>query len=192
MRRQKKKRINSSGVMAIFIVIIMTSSIIGFMWNSSDETFKYKEYQFGRQGDYFTLNLDKKQLNFYYFPSDIQDINFSYELKYKLENSQMIYFTFNPESKHIIYLDKARFDLTTELQKTNIYIQSGKIKNTTNYNLPIITCDNATEFVPVVYFKDSNITKFTLENNCIIGESNSREGFLALKDRLLYALFDII
>ena len=178
--------------MAIFIVIIMTSSIIGFMWNSSDETFKYKEYQFGRQGDYFTLNLDKKQLNFYYFPSDIQDINFSYELKYKLENSQMIYFTFNPESKHIIYLDKARFDLTTELQKTNIYIQSGKIKNTTNYNLPIITCDNATEFVPVVYFKDSNITKFTLENNCIIGESNSREGFLALKDRLLYALFDII
>ena len=82
--------------------------------------------------------------------------------------------------------------ITNELQKTNKYIQSGKTKNTTTYNLPIITCDNATEFVPVIYFKDSNITKFTLENNCIIGESNSREGFLALKDRLLYALFDVI
>ena len=192
MRRPKKKRINSSGIMAIFIVVIMTSSIIGMMWNSPNDISKYKDHTFTKQNEYFTLKLDGEQLKFYYFPSDIQDINFSYEAEFLLENSQMIYFTFDPESKNIAYLDKARFDLTSELQKTDIYLQSGKTKNTSNYNLPIITCDNATEFVPVVYFKDNNITKFTLENNCIIGESDSREGFLALKDRLLYALFDII
>ena len=105
MRRQKKKRITSSGIMAIFIVVIMTSSIIGMMWSDPNETFKYKDYTFTRQNEYFTLKLNGEQLKFYYFPSDIQDINFSYELEYLLENSQMIYFTFDPESKNIAYLD---------------------------------------------------------------------------------------
>jgi hypothetical protein len=57
---------------------------------------------------------------------------------------------------------------------------------------PIITCDNATFYVPVIYFKKSNQTVISLENNCIIAEAYRGEDLVKVKDRLLYSIFGVI
>ena len=179
--------------MAILIVIIMTSSILGFVWtNITTNNYTYKGHKFKLQGNYFILNVDNKQINTNYLPSDIEHIKINEEIKSRIKNNPMFYVSFNPDSKNINYIDKVRFDLTNELQKTGIHIISGKTINSTNYNIPIITCENATAYVPVIYLKDSNATKFLLQDNCIIAESSSSEGFMALKDIIIYTIFEII
>ena len=82
--------------------------------------------------------------------------------------------------------------LYNELKKTNIYAISGITNNSINYNLPIITCENATSYVPVIHLKEGNDTKFSLKDDCIMAESSSKEGFIALKDIIIYTIFDII
>ena len=66
------------------------------------------------------------------------------------------------------------------------------LRNSENYNLPIITCENATQYIPVIYLKEGNDTNFFLQKECIIAESKSKEGFIALKDLIIYTIFDII
>ena len=179
--------------MAVFIVVIMTSSILGFVWtNIATDDLTYKDYKFKRQGDHFTVNLNDQNINVYYLPSDIEHIEIDQEIKSRMKGSPMFYISFNPDSEKIEYIDLARFDLTNEIQKTNKYAISGKTTNSTLYNLPIITCENATAHVPVIHLKEGNTTKFSLQDNCIIAESSSREGFIALKDIIIYTVFDII
>ena len=171
----------------------MTSSILGFVWtNITTNSYTYKEHKFKLQGNSFILNINNKQISTYYLPTDIENIRMDEEIKSKIKNNPMLYISFDTNSKNIDYIDRARFELTNELQKTNVYVISGKTTNSTDYNLPILTCKNATAYIPVIYLKDSNITQFSLQNDCIIAESSSRDGFIALKDLIIYTIFDII
>ena len=50
--------------MAIFIVIIMTSSILGFVWtNITTNNYTYKGHKFKLQGNSFILNINDKIVN---------------------------------------------------------------------------------------------------------------------------------
>ena len=171
----------------------MTSSILGFVWtNITTDNYSYKGYKFKLQGDYFVVYINGQKINTNYLPNDIENIEMDEEVKLKIKENPMFYISFDIDSKNIEYIDKSRFELTNELQKINIHIISGKTNNSINYNIPIITCENATNYVPVIYLKDSNTTKFSLQDDCIIAESDSREGFIALKDLIIYTVFDII
>ena len=171
----------------------MTSSILGYVWtNITTNNYTYNDHKFKLQGNSFILNIDNKQIKTYYLPTDIEDIPIDEEIKSRIKNIPMFYLSFNPDSKDIDNIDKLRFELTNELQKTNIYVISGKTTNSTNYEIPIITCENATTYVPVIFIKEGNTTQFYLEKNCIIAESSSREGFIAIKDIIIYTVFDII
>ena len=193
MRHHKKKRLNKNAVMALFIVLIMTSSILGFVWtNITTDNYTYKGHKFKLQGDSFTLTINGQKINTNYLPTEIEHIQVSEEVKTKIKGAPMFYLSFNPESENIEYIDRTRFELTNEIQKTNIYAISGKTINSTSYNLPIITCENATAYVPVILLKDSNTTEFSLKDDCIIAESSSKEGFIALKDIIIYTIFNII
>ena len=171
----------------------MTSSILGFVWtNITTNNVTFNGHKFKRQGDSFTVQINGQRINTHYLPTDIEHIQIDQEIKSKIKNSPMFYISFNPYGDNIDYIDKARFNLDNELKKTNIYAISGITNNSINYNLPIITCENATSYVPVIHLKEGNNTKFSLKDNCIIAESNSKEGFIALKDIIIYTIFDII
>ena len=73
----------------------------------------------------------------------------------------------------------------------NIYLSQGMTAEN-EYNLPVITCSDATPYIPVIYFRIANQTSIYLENNCIIAEGKNGLEFLKIKDRILYGLFDII
>ena len=76
------------------------------------------------------------------------------------------------------------------LNNFNIFIRSGF--TTPQNNFPVLSCDDATEFVPVVYFKSGNFTKISLENNCILAEAAAHADVIRLKDRLVYGILGII
>ena len=192
MRKKKdKKKINT--IMAVFIAVIMVGSIVGMMFSGdSEDKLEYNGHKFKIIGNQLAVEVNNQEYYFYYHPVDLEVMNVSEEVQIKLNGMQMFYFTFDPDTKDIEYLDKARFDLNNEAAKTNLFFVNAISKESEIYNFPIITCDNATAFVPVVYVKEGNKTGFYLEEDCIIAESKTKEGFLALKDRLMYEILGIM
>ena len=60
------------------------------------------------------------------------------------------------------------------------------------FELPIITCNETSTQMPVVYFKSANYTRISEENGCILVEGANSYDFLRLKDRFLYAVYNVI
>ena len=193
MVRKRKKPSNKLNVfMAVFITVIMVGSIMGLMMNNPEEKIVYNGHTFKEKGNYLTLKLDGERFNFYYSPQDVENIEMPIEVHNFLQIVPTSYVVFDPDAKFIDYMDFSRFELSEEMLKLDKIIQGGITKQSEFYNLPVINCDNATQYVPVIYFKNSNTTKFYMEGNCIIAKSNTAYGFLALKDRIIYSLLGII
>ena len=167
-----------------------------FMYGLGDKAveteFTYNGQEFIRTEDYWLTRVGNGNLKTHYHPLDVENINVSDEIINKLKNTQMFYTTFDPNQETLSFIDLVRFDIKPMLAMKNIFLVDGILENTSNYNLPIITCENTTAFVPVILFKESNQTKIYLENDCIIAESPYDLNQVRIKDRLLFAIFNII
>lgn len=189
-KREKKKRL----YMSLFIVVIMTLSVLGYMIGSGfeDQTkFNYNDFKFTQINNRWTTKINNKDVVFDYPPFQVENINVTTSIIEKIKNSPQIDTTsdFNSTFKEIIAL--AQFGLAQTLAINNQFLRSGfTTKN--EFDLPVITCDNATTFVPVLIFQKSNETIIYEENNCIILKAKSNQDLIALKDRLLYGVFGII
>ena len=189
----KKKEKSKGKFFSIFIVVIMSLSIIGFLIGGmgSEQKLKYNDITFTRRGNEWFILFNNRQLAFDYFPEQVEDINISQEIINKL-NTLEIDTTYDANNSFAEGIALSQYKFQQNLGAiTNIYVRQGLTSNNT-FNLPIITCDNATDFVPIIYFKQSNETKVYSENSCIIVEADSEIGFLRAKDRLLYGYLKII
>lgn len=190
----KRKEKSKGKFFSIFIVVIMTMSILGFFIGGrggGEQTLKYNEWDFVRRGNQWTTLVNNKQLVFDYFPEQVLDIEIKKEIIAKFDTLEVdTTYDVNDSFAEVIALSQYMI-LQNLGAVTNIYIRQGLTADN-EYNAPIIACDDATEFVPVVYFKESNETKVYLEENCVIVEADSEVDFLRVKDRLLYGYFKII
>jgi len=195
MKRNNREKINKV-ILSVIIAVVMVSSIIGFLYgtNGNENILKYdiknKTYSFIRENNMYILAIDKQKIGFYYLPFDI-NFNMSDEISDKIRTSKAVYITFNPETAYGEYIDVARFDLTNGLAGKNIYPVNGITANNAKYNLPIVNCENATSFIPVIFMKDSNQTSLSIENNCIKFEGKNID-FIKFRDLVLYKLYGIL
>ena len=195
MKKDKREKRNKI-IISIIIAVVMVSSIIGFLYgtNVSENEMKYdinnKTYSFVRQNNMYILNLNKQKIGFYYLPFEI-DLNISDEISNKIKNSGVIYITFNPEMNNPEYIDVARFDLATNFAMKNIYTINGITNENVNYNLPIINCENATNFIPVIIMQESNTTNVNMTNNCITMQGKNFD-FIKFRDLIIYKLYGVL
>jgi len=189
MRKEKKSKWGA--ILVFFIAFIMISSIIGFIYSGRTDTFKYKDLKFTRtQNQWYTV-INNQRLIFNYFPTDVEQINLTQEITTILLNKPEIDTTSELNDTFAEEIALAQYNMALTLNNLNIYIRQGLTTNNT-FNLPIITCKDATLAVPIIHFKQSNQTKITLENNCIIAEARNNIDILRIKDRLLYSMLGII
>ena len=191
--RKKYEKKNKMGIwVVVFIALLMLTSTIGYVFKGGSKE-KYNDFSFSRTDDgrWYT-KINGKQLVFNYFPSDIEDINLSAEIIDKIKGTRMIYFTHDPENRYREDIAMVNLELADVLWNNfKVYAMNGLTKNNT-FNIPIISCTNATITAPVIYFKESNQTQIYLNNNCIVLSGKTGIDFLALKERLIYELFDVI
>jgi hypothetical protein len=192
-RKEKKKKI----LMAIISAIFLISSIAGVVLyrsspNSNTITLNIsnKNYKFTRKENYYSVDLKDKVINVYNLPYELEYINISNNILNKINETNVLYFTFNPNEKELTYIDFFRFDLSESLSELNKYIINGVTSESENYNLPVIDCKNATQFIPVIKLKNSNTTKVYEENNCFIIESRGL-GFIKIRDKIIYKLYGL-
>lgn len=190
----KKKEKSRGKFFSIFIVVIMSMSIIGFLiggGGGGEQKLEYNDQTFTRRGNEWVTLVNNRQLVFDYFPEQVEDIKINPEIIAKLKTLEIdITYDINDSFAETIALSQYMMQQNLGAV-TNIYLRQG-LTTSNDFNIPIITCDDATDSVPVLYFKQSNETKIYLEENCIMIEADSEAELLMIKDRLLYGYFEVI
>jgi hypothetical protein len=194
MRRYRQKESKKQTIIVIFIAFIMVTSIIGFIFVSSPSggKLKFNKFTFVKKGNLWSTSVNKKEALFNYYPAEVVDINLDPLIKEKVMNTLEVDSTYSFNNTFVGSVELALFQLETDLNfHFGKFLRKGLIINN-SFNLPIITCNDSTEIIPVLYFKESNETKIYLEENCIIAEAKNGIDFLRIKDRLMYGLLGII
>ncbi|MCK4522245.1 MAG: hypothetical protein KAU20_06730 [Nanoarchaeota archaeon] len=187
-KREKRKRL----FMSLFIVAIMVFSVAGYMiGRGSSESTEYNGFKFTRKNNYWVTDINDIEISFDYFPTEVENINISSRIIDRIKNSREVDITsdFNNSFKEGISL--AHLKLSMILSNINIYVRKGFTANNT-YDMPVITCEDATDFIPVILFEKYNKTGVYEDGNCIIVRAKSEIDFIAVKDRILYSVFGII
>jgi len=191
MQKNKDKKLVKNAI-TIFIVVLMVGSVLGYMFGrDSEESYKYNNYKFTRTDNKFILNINNVDIEFHFFPSDVEYINVSSNILNKLTNKVEIDSTYDEDNKWKEGISVAQYDLERFFNVAGVYFVNGlTAKNA--YSMPVIGCNTSTEKTPVIYFKEGNETKIFIDDNCIIAESNDDLGFIRIKDRLIYGLLGVI
>jgi hypothetical protein len=197
MKKKDRSEKRKQTILSVIIVVIMVSSVLGIMVNrdSDPNTFEYnlnnQTFKFGKYYNRYYLTSEYGRIYFYNLPDQLR-VNLSESISTNLKNSQMLYITFNPEGEDLSYIDLARLELTEEYIKNDIYFISGKIQESDKYpSLPLIDCNNATFYTPVIKFERSNITEIETEGNCIIMKGRGLD-FVRYRDLLVYNLYGVL
>jgi hypothetical protein len=178
--------------MSLFIVAIMSLSVLGYMiGKDSNDSSKYNGFSFIKTQKGWKTEANNKEIFFGYHPSQVSNINISKEIIQKINNSFQIYTTSDENSLNKQSIALSQFEFSNIMQDYNKYTVIA-FTDQNNFNKPIITCANATSFVPVIMFEKYNQTEVTESGNCIYFRSRSDADFIALKDRVLYGVLGII
>jgi len=198
MKRETKSEKRKQAIISVIIVLILVLSVLGIMVNRDSDlnSFKYsynnKSIEFGKISNRYYLDFESGRVFFYNLPDQIQ-VNLSSDAANRIKNSQMIYVTFDPDesSQNLLYIDLVRLEIGEEFYKNNIYLIGGKTSNSSNYpGFPILDCENATAYIPVIKFIGSNTTEIVLEDNCIIMRGRNLD-FIKYRDLILYKFYGV-
>jgi hypothetical protein len=194
MRRKDKSTGLRKKIYSLFILFIMVGSIfavIFYGFASGGATQRYNGFKFSYRGDHWEAKVEGKQAAFLYLPNEVEYISLPEDVKAKLKSAAQFDVTSaaNDSNGQAIALAQYQMDLT--LRNFNVFIRSGFTGNN-SFGKQIITCKDATQFVPVVYFSQGNKTDVHLEGNCIVAELAGQADALRVKDRIVYSILEII
>ncbi len=195
MRRPRKQLISNKVLISIFISFIMVTSIMGFIigsFRTAEEELEYKNLLFTKSGNYWETEINDMKIRTTYFPSELEDINVSEDALSKLKSTKMIYITTPVQGPNLDAISLASFELADFLTPFQIFSQAAISDNNTGYALPLITCQNATLFVPVISIENANQTQAYLEGDCIILEAQYAQDFIRLKDKIILKFVGIM
>ena len=173
-----------------FIAFIMVTSIVGFLWKGGPPKVEYRGIPFVQEANGWSTEINDRMVSFNYHPNEVEHINISPAITQRL-NSVEIDTTYDVNDSYAEYIAKVQYTLELGLNNFDIFVVKGFTEEN-EFNRPVITCSDATPYVPVIYFKKSNETDIYLEGNCIIAEAYRGEDFIRIKDRLLYAILGIM
>ncbi len=190
----KEKRERKKWGLILFMVFIMvgtTFSVIFFGFTAPQENIRYENYKFIRSNDIWLSKINVNYAAFSFLPNEVSDIKAEPGFEQLLKDRLEIDVTSDTNSTNLQSISLAAYQMGLTLEKYNIYVRQGFISNN-SYNAPVITCNDSTQNVPVIYFEYSNETRIITKENCIIANAKSQQDFIRLKDRILYGLFGII
>ena len=193
MKEKKEKR---KWGLILFIVFIMIGTSVSFVFLGFapvEDKVKYKGIAFEKNNNIWVAKINGAEAAFSFLPGEVEiipEFNNSFQM---LQNKYEIDSTSDLNSTHKEAIALAQYQMGLTLQAYNIYLRKGFTANTSFIPPPpIITCNNATQNVPVLYFKYGNSTNIHAENNCIIAEANTNADFIKAKDRLLYIMLGVV
>ncbi len=200
-RREKKKKRRRTIISLILLFLMvfgftLASIIVNRPQGTSTaqqprqggNTVSYNGYEFEFTGDYYKADIQDKERNFLFTPLDTQGIEMPAQARQSLQNAPVYILTFNPNSSDIQSIELARYQITRNLDKR---VVAAVTRNSSQYTLPIITCDNATPSNPVIYLNSENQTNINYKNGCVT--INGLEGdLIRATEKVIYEILGVI
>jgi hypothetical protein len=172
----------------VVLTIGMSSSFVFFGFGDGSKVV-YNGYKFIYKGDHWEVKVNGIIAATTYAPEQVSSLEIPPEIAPLLQGKIQIDSTSDVNDSLKDAVSLAQYQMGLTLAAGNVYLRTGYIQNSTTF--PQISCETATTFVPVIYFKSSNETRATVEGNCIIAEAASRQEVVLLKDRLLYSMLGL-
>jgi len=189
-----KKENNTAKYMVYFMAFIMVGSVFGVMlygFSDSAGSLRYGNFAFENVNGAWVTTIDGKRATFDFSPENVESINLSREAGNILSNAAEIDFTSDINDSFAEQIALAQFSMQRTLLDQKIFFRDGFIEDN-EYDKPVITCDDATSALPVIYFRKGNSTRLLYDNGCIIAEAQAYYDVARIKDRLLYAVLGVI
>ena len=195
----KEKKEKKKWGLIVFIVVIMLGTTFSFVYygfEPQESVVNYNGVKFVNQGspaqgNFWVAKINGVEAAFRFLPSDVENINatgdFSKELQDKLEIDTT--YDLNNTYKGSIALAQRQMELI--LEHYNVYVGRG-FTEANQFNKQVITCNESTANVPVIYFKSGNATGIHVEGHCVIAEATSNTDVIKVKDRLLYGMLGVM
>ena len=186
--------------MAIFIAFIMISSVLGFallqsfgglgLIGNNRETFTYNNLEFTQsQSGFYSTNFQNKEILLVSDPRTLNNVKVPQISINELNNAEKIYVTQdstqNTQSIQSLLMGNIGQFLIPRVQVACISDTKECV------NLPLITCNDATQTIKVIYFEESNETDIIYENNCLTIKGSSDIQTLRKIDKLILTLLGI-
>lgn len=183
---------------AIAVGVIMLMSVAGFVLSFNPSTqqtsFRYGGLLFkqDQQQGFFTTEANSRQIDFFYRPEDVLEIEVPAGAVEKLTGSRVVYVTYGWNSTLAESMALLQFDTANILDaKHGVFVQPAFTTPNPAINISIITCNDATSFIPVLLLQEANNTAIGLDSgnqDCIVLNASSETGFWKAADRLKYAI----
>ena len=191
IRAEKKKKL-----VGLVMTVVMFGSVFTFIFfgfntgGRASGVVEYNGFEFINRGTFWSTIVDGREALFTYLPDDLGFIFVNQDVIGRLRNKVQIDSTseFNDTFAEPIAL--AQFQMGSTLFNFDIFVRNGFTSEQGNF--PVVTCEDSTNFVPVVYFRSSNTTRVYVENSCIIAEASNGADIIRIKDRLVYGILGII
>lgn len=191
MKDKAPKRKWGSIIFLVFIVIGLSVSATFIGFGPESGKVKYNGIAFSGNGQVWTAKINGKQSSFSFLPAETEDIKINGDFvkvlagKYEIDVTSQL----NDTSREPIALAAHQMGLT--LGAHNVFVRAGFTTNN-SFSFPVITCNNATQYIPVVHFRRSNSTSINAQGNCIIAEASSNADVIRVKDRLVYGILGVM
>ena len=192
----RRKRINKKVLMSIFIVAIMVLSVFGFMMsyqtNQRDKLADYNGFEFSRTQHGLMTEIDGNEMYFNYYPGDLEKLSFPDDASLILADSKVFYVTYDPDSDFATAIAEQQLDMELKLNKLGDRFISKGFTNATGYELPEITCANATAAIPVYQIIDGENSSIQTEESCVILTIANEPDLNAYHTRILYTILGVM
>ncbi len=183
----KKQKNRSVVYIAVFVGLIMILSVIGFLWSGeSGSGYKYNGFGFSYENGKWSTRISNKILSFDYLPEDMENLDVPLEAKEIISNSKLLYITSPENISEETAL--AKYELMKGLETESRYVVNAVSEENDN-GIPVINCENATIFSPVIRIAESNNNgSINLNNNCITLEGKPD----LVSERLIYSVYGVM
>jgi len=188
---QKKKERSKVGpsLFIAFIMIFSAFGVIFYGFASPNAKLEYNGYTFKQSTEGYAVKVQGQEYVFSNYPESLESINMSAGIFDLLSNKRMIFMTYNESQPAVGEIAASQFELQRSFQRMGGYSQNA-LTHDNRYGLPVITCVNATQFIPVIEFREGD-TGIVTEGDCIIA-SGTYQDFNAIKDRLLLGMLGVM
>jgi len=182
-------------IMSLFIAFIMIVSVIGFSLSFAQpagEKLQYKEHKFVRTQQGLRTKLNDINVYFYSFPRDIEEMEFDEGAKVAVDSARVIWLSYDPQDEKAADIADTFYYMEEILGRVaDVYVMRG-LTNNTGYQLPQVTCANASTTVPVLVLTSGNETRITHQSGCITAAAVESKDVYRAGDRILYQVLGVM
>lgn len=183
---------------AIFIGVIMLTSVAGFVLSvnpsSQGDAFRHAGLTFrqGQQG-FYSADLGGRLLEFVYRPDSLSDIEIAPGVVNAITGSRVVYIAYDSNSTLAQDMALLQYDAANILEaKYGVFVQPA-FTGKNPFNASVVSCANATSFVPVVLVQQANSTAISAapsNPSCVVLNVSDSISLARVADRFKYAILE--